>query len=37
MGLAERTGKDMTEIVVPTAYKCPNGGKFKARCVAALP
>ena len=33
MGIAERVHLDMTEIVVPTEYKCPNGGKFKARAL----
>ncbi|KAL1508416.1 hypothetical protein AB1Y20_004525 [Prymnesium parvum] len=33
MGISERIGLDMTEIVVPTEYRCPNGGKFKARAL----
>mmetsp|Transcript_79398 Transcript_79398/g.227820 ORF Transcript_79398/g.227820 Transcript_79398/m.227820 type:complete len:974 (+) Transcript_79398:51-2972(+) len=30
--LAER-GMDVTETLVPSSYKCPNGGKFKARAM----
>ena len=33
MGLPERTGTDVLEVVVPSDYKCPNGGKFKARAL----
>lgn len=33
MGIAERIGLDMTEIVVPSGYRCPNGAKFKARAL----
>ena len=33
MGLPERTGTEVLEVVVPSDYKCPNGGKFKARAL----
>ena len=33
MGLPERTGTEVLEVVVPSDYKCPNGGKFKARAT----
>ena len=33
MGLAARTRTEVLEVTVPSEYKCPNGGKFKARAL----
>ena len=33
MQLQSRTSTPVTEIVVPTSYKCPTGAKFKARAL----
>eukprot|EP01060_Flectonema_neradi_P026636 TRINITY_DN357_c0_g1_i2.p1 TRINITY_DN357_c0_g1~~TRINITY_DN357_c0_g1_i2.p1 ORF type:complete len:2065 (+),score=347.73 TRINITY_DN357_c0_g1_i2:154-6195(+) len=33
MELQSRTTTPVTEIVVPTSYKCPSGAKFKARAL----
>ena len=33
MNMRERTGTDVLEVTVPKEYRCPNGGKFKARAL----
>jgi hypothetical protein len=33
MGIAARTRTEVLEVTVPSDYRCPNGGKFKARAL----